>query len=59
MEKSEIYKAIIKIKRHCEDQICCEACEFYDELDGEECLLTGFPCVWETDDINYDVMEGE
>jgi hypothetical protein len=59
MEKSDIYKAIVKIKKHCIEQHCCEVCEFYDELDGEECLLVGYPKVWCTDDIDYDVMEGE
>ena len=62
MEKSDIYKAIIKIKKHCIEQKCCEVCEFYyveDELDGGRCLLKGHPDVWWTDDINYDVMEEE
>ena len=57
MKKSDIFKAIIKIKKHCVGQICCEACEFYDELENEKCLLEGHPYEWGTDDINYDVME--
>ena len=59
MNKSDIYKAIIKIKKHCKEEYCCESCVFFDELDGDECLLAGYPSGWNTDDLQYDVLEGE
>jgi hypothetical protein len=61
MEKSDIYKAIIKIKEYCSKQVNCTNCELLceDEWDEEICSLYGRPDEWHTDDINYDVMEGE
>lgn len=59
MEKSEVYKAIIKIKEYCKKQKECEGCEFLDEYDTGMCLLRDNPEDWDTDDIPYNILEEE
>ena len=57
MDKSDVYKAIIKIKEYCKKQINCEGCEFLDEYDTGMCLLCEPPEDWDTDDILYNILE--
>lgn len=55
MEKSDVYKAIIKIKEHCDKQKSCEECDLcvMDIWDEETCILNCCPAEW-----NTDVLEG-
>lgn len=52
MAKSDVYKAIIKIKKHCDKQKNCEECDLgvTDIWDDDfTCILNCCPSEWNTD----------
>jgi hypothetical protein len=61
VEKSDVYRAIIKIKEHCYRQLSCEGCEFsyIDNYDDCVCSLYAIPHEWNTDDIPCNILEEE
>lgn len=59
--KSDVYRAIIKIKEYCFRQLYCKGCKFRRKGDrGEfECNIGGIPDEWNTDDIPCNILEEE
>ena len=59
VNKSDVYKAIVKIQEYCLKQNTCECCDlnFDDELYGCSCLLNSIPSEWGTDDIPFNLLE--
>lgn len=61
MEKSEMYKAILKIQEYCEKQRSCDVCEFSCVDASGECICTldGAPLEWGTGEIPCNILEEE
>lgn len=59
MEKSDVFRAIIRIQEYCKGTEC-KNCELHnDDEDVDECLLYPYPAEWNTDDIPYNILEEE
>jgi len=58
MEKSDVYKTIVKLQKYCEERACitCEL-NYLDDRGEYICTLDGVPMEWGTGEIPCNVLE--
>ena len=61
MDRSDVFRAIVKIQEYCNKHESCDGCDFcyIDDWDEYVCTLDGVPREWGTGEIPLNVLEEE